>query len=154
MSFLTSFWLFPQKEQERLPWSSRLRSFGTEENGSTRPAPAARPGASYRGDLLAARSAQLLDQDVVDQAVLLGLDRAHEVVALGIRLDALDRLAGVLHQQLVQLVARPEDLLGVDVDVRGLPREATERLVDQDARVRQREALALRARGQQERAHR
>jgi hypothetical protein len=24
MSFLTSFWLFPQKEQERFPWSSRF----------------------------------------------------------------------------------------------------------------------------------
>jgi hypothetical protein len=24
MSFLTSFWPFPQKEQERLGWSSRL----------------------------------------------------------------------------------------------------------------------------------
>ena len=42
---------------------------------------------------------------------------AHEVVALGVVLDPLDRLAGVLDQQLVQLVARPQDLLGVDVDV-------------------------------------
>src|ERR1051325_3078247 len=67
--------------------------------------------------LLARRRAELLDEDVVDEALLLGLDRAHEVVALRVGLDALDRLTRVLDQQLVQLVARPEDLLGVDVDV-------------------------------------
>ena len=96
----------------------------------------------------------LLDEHVVDEAVLLGLVGAHEVVALGVGLDALDRLPGVLDQELVQLVARPQDLLGVDVDVGRLAREAAQRLVDHDARVRQRVALALGAGREQERAHR
>src|SRR6187402_1160964 len=61
--------------------------------------------------LLAGRGGELLDEDVVDEAVLLGLDRAHEVVALGVGLDPVERLTGVLHQQLVQLVTRPQDLL-------------------------------------------
>ncbi len=39
---------------------------------------------------------RLLDEDLVDEAVLLGLAGAHEVVALGVGLDPLDRLAGVL----------------------------------------------------------
>src|ERR1700722_9531682 len=49
----------------------------------------------------------LLNQDLIDEAVLFAFDGAHEVVALGVRLDPLHRLAGVLDQQLVQLVAGP-----------------------------------------------
>src|SRR6266700_898309 len=37
MSFLTSFWFFPQKEQERFPCSSRFRSVGTGQKRSTDP---------------------------------------------------------------------------------------------------------------------
>ena len=65
----------------------------------------------------------------------------------------LDRLAGVLGQDLVQALAQVQDFLGVDLDVRGLALEAAHRLVDHDARVGQAEALALGARGQQQRAH-
>ena len=43
-----------------------------------------------------------------------------------------------------------QDLLGVDLDVRRLALEAAERLVDHDARVRQRVALALGAGREQE----
>src|SRR5580692_607724 len=35
---------------------------------------------------------RLLDQDLIDEAVLFAFDGAHEVVALGVRLDPLHRL--------------------------------------------------------------
>ena len=75
MSFLTSFWLLPQKEQERFPWSSRLRSVGTVKNRSTGSARSQRLGfvALYWCFYLPPR--RLLDEDLVDEAVLLGLDR-------------------------------------------------------------------------------
>ena len=94
------------------------------------------------------------DQHLVDDAVLLGLRRRHEVVALGIVLDLVDGLTGVLRVQLVERVARLQDLARVDVDVGRLTLKAGERLVDHHARVRQRVALALRAGGEQEAAHR
>ena len=49
-------------------------------------------------------------------------------------------------QDLVHLLAQAEDLPRLDVDVGRLALHAAERLVDHDARVRQREALALGAR--------
>src|SRR5205807_1477149 len=53
-----------------------------------------------------------------------------------------------------QPLAHREHLAGVDVDVGGLPLEARGGLVDDDPAVGQREALALGAAGQQQRAHR
>ena len=44
--------------------------------------------------------------DLVDEAVLLGLFCRHVVVALRVVLDALDRLPGVLGEDLVQALAR------------------------------------------------
>ena len=46
-----------------------------------------------------------------------------------------------------------QDLPGVDLDVGGLALEAAQGLVDHHARVRQAQALALGAAGQQHRAH-
>jgi hypothetical protein len=69
-------------------------------------------------------------------------------------LDLLHRLAGVIDEDAVELLAHPEDLLGLDVDVGRLPLGAAQRLVDQDARVRQGEPLALGAGREQERGHR
>jgi hypothetical protein len=56
-------------------------------------------------------------------------------------------------EDVVELIADVQDLAGMDVDVRRLPLEAPERLVDHHARVRQAEALALGAAGEQQRAH-
>src|SRR5450432_3198487 len=153
MSFFTSFWDLPQKEQERFPCSSRLRSVGTVKKRSTSPSPWGNDERGRRGHLLGG-DGRLLHEHLVDEAVLLGLAGAHEVVALGVRLDALDGLTRVPHEQVVELVARAQDFLGVDVDVRRLAREAAQRLVDEDTRVRQRVALALRARREEEGAHR
>ena len=68
-------------------------------------------------------------------------------------LDLLDALAGVLGQDLVQPVARLEHLARMDLDVRRLALKAAQRLMDHHARVRQAEALALGAAGEQHRAH-
>src|SRR5262245_63525574 len=63
MSFFTSFWFLPQKEQLRLPWLSSLRLSKFLR--------------SRRARLLTlARVLLLLDEDLVDDAVLLRLARA------------------------------------------------------------------------------
>src|SRR3954469_25293388 len=96
----------------------------------------------------------VLGDHAVDDAVFLGLVRAHEVVALGVGPDLVDVLAGMLGDDLVQAPAQLDDLAGVDLDVGGLALEARADLVDEDLRVRERHPLALRAAGQQQRAHR
>src|SRR5207248_5560961 len=52
-------------------------------------------------------------EDLVDDAVLLGLLRGHDEVAVGIGLDLLDGLARVLREDLVEELAVPQDLLGL-----------------------------------------
>src|SRR3954447_19665106 len=127
MSFLTCRCDFPQKEQR----SCSLESVGRAISGGS-----------------------VLRDDPVDDSVLLGLLRGHEVVALGVLADLLDRLARVLGDDLVELLAQLDDLAGVDLDVGGLALESRGDLVDQDLRVGQRHALALRAAGEEQRAHR
>src|SRR5690348_3648703 len=98
ISFLTSFCALPQNEQvNEAP--SRF-SIGIVVLERTVPR---RPGL---------RLPRLLggDEDLVDQAVLLGLRRAHEVVPVGVLLDLVDGLAGVLRVQLVEPVAHLQDL--------------------------------------------
>src|SRR3954449_5857383 len=91
--------------------------------------------------------------DAVDDLVLLRLLRAHEVVALGVLRDLLQRLTGVLGDDLVEPLADVDDLLGVDLDVRRLTGEAARDLVDQDLRVGQRHPLVRCAAGEQQGAH-
>src|SRR5690348_15690268 len=104
----------------------------------------------WPGSLLGGRQdgyPRLLD-DPVDQAVLDGLLRREEVVAVGVALDALQRLARVLGDELVQHAADTDDLAGVDVEVARLTLQALaadQRLVHVDGGARQREPLALRA---------
>ena len=86
----------------------------------------------------------LLAEDLVDQAVGLGLCRRHEVVAFGVALDFVDRLAGVPRVQRVDSVPRFEDFEGVDLDVAGLPLHSRQRLMDHHAGVRENVALAFR----------
>src|SRR4051794_29454469 len=52
---------------------------------------------------------------LVDEAVFLGLDGGQVAVALGVLGDPLDVLAGVLGQDLVDVLAVGEDLLGLDL---------------------------------------
>src|SRR5262249_52519206 len=103
MSFFTSFCDLPQKEQLRLPLppprsiSSRFRSISYRYRTRT---------AAALLVPFAIRDVLLVGDDVVDEAVFLGLHGSHEVVALGVVADAIEGLAGVLGEQLVQLVAR------------------------------------------------
>ena len=81
--------------------------------------------------------------DAVDQAVLDRLLRGEEAVALHVRVDLLLGLPGVERVDLVDPLARLEDLSRVDLDVGRLALEAGRRLVDQDAAVRQRACACL-----------
>src|SRR2546429_4899551 len=72
--------------------------------------------------LFGGRSRQLtpLFEDLVDEAVAHRLLPVHEAVAVGVLLDALDALAGVLGQDFVQPVARLEHFLGMNLLIRRL----------------------------------
>ena len=86
MSFLTSRWLLPQNEQARLVPSSFFFNCA----------------APPLLDL--AQPALVAFDDLVHQPVVLGLAGVHEVVAVGVLLDLLDVLAGVLGEDLVEAV--------------------------------------------------
>jgi len=79
--------------------------------------------------------------------------RGHEAVVLGVGLDLSGVLAAVLAEDLVDLLAKGQELLGVDLDVGGLALDAAPGLVDHHARVGKRAALALRSGGEQHRPH-
>src|SRR5262245_53130037 len=90
---------------------------------------------------------------MVDDSVLHRGFPAHEVVAVSVLFDLLDRLASVLRQDLVQAITRLEHLASMNVDVGRLSMEAPERLMDHDPGVREGEALALFSACEQNRAH-
>src|SRR5688572_21202514 len=74
--------------------------------------------------------------DVIDNPVFLALVGRHDVVPFGIVLDALERLPGVVHQNLVQALAGAQQFTSVDVDVGRLAGQPMhEGLMDEDARV-------------------
>src|SRR3546814_4782563 len=83
----------------------------------------------------------LLDH-LVNQTEGLRLLARHEIVPLHALLDLVHRAAGVLDVDLVQPLAGPDDLAGVDLDVGGLALEAAGRLVDHHLGIRQAVALA------------
>ena len=92
--------------------------------------------------------------DLVDQAVLDGLLGGEPAVAVGVGVDLLDGLAGVLGDQVEQDLLDVQRLLGLDLDVGGRAAHAGGGLVHHDPRVRQGVALALGAGAEQELAHR
>ena len=81
--------------------------------------------------------------DVVNQAVFLGLLAGHIKIPLGILIDAFNGLAGVFGHNPVQFFPQAQNLLGLDVHVRGLALEAAQGLVDQDPGVGQGKLLPL-----------
>src|SRR4029077_3880059 len=112
MSFLTCFWLFPQKEHlSRSPPSPNFATVG--------PPPCSRlahPGRSRDRRQFAVRD------HLVDDAVRLGFVGAHDEVAVRVARDLLDRLARVVREEPVEELPHPDDLLGLDLDVDGLTR--------------------------------
>src|SRR5579875_554465 len=149
ISFLTWRWDLPQK----LHRSCSLESVGLAIAVAALLAashPGRLPGRRHAPAGLAdgsgaepPRSPRLVLRDhPIDDAILLGLVRAHEVVALGVLTHLLEVFAGVLGDDLVQAPAHVDDLFRVDLDVGRLALEARGHLVDEDLRVRQRHALA------------
>src|SRR5437764_2433508 len=149
MSFFTCFCDLPQNEHFRRSESPNLAMIS--------PSPGPNQAPILRGSRRGGSKFRLhfsRCEDLVDDAVLLGLLSRHDEVAVGVVLHLLDGLAGVLGEQLVQELAVPQDLLGLDLDVDGLALRAAVGLVDEHPRVRQREALAARAGRQQHRRRR
>jgi hypothetical protein len=87
-------------------------------------------------------------EHLIDQAVFLRLLGAHIPVPLGLELNLLDRLTGMLGQDTVDRLFGPEDLLGLDLDIGGLSGHAAPRLVQHDLGVGQGEPAALGTRRQ------
>src|SRR5919206_3677 len=161
ISFLTCFCDLPQNEHfNRSPpspnlaiWSSPLAQ-GCGRRLLERTCPLVPPATIFLSLLSARDSQQLLGRlpaldDLVDDAVLLGLAGGHDEVAVGVAGDLVHVLAGVGGQDLVQHAAHADDLAGLDLDVDRLALGPTRGLVDQDARVGQAEPLAGGAGGQQ-----
>src|SRR4029077_825179 len=93
------------------------------------------------------RNRRLLD-DAVDQPVLDRLLRVEEEVSVGVALDSLQCLTGVLGDQLVEDAPDADDLTRVDVEVAGLPLQTLtpdQWLMHVDGCARQRESASLRA---------
>src|SRR3546814_18164132 len=56
--------------------------------------------------------------DAADQAVFLGLLRAHPEIAFGIAAHAFDRLAGLAREDFVEALTHHHDFLGTDRNIR------------------------------------
>merc|ERR1712078_814418 len=95
-----------------------------------------------------------LHNDVVNQPVLLGLRSGHEVVAVRVLGDGRHVLPRELRKVPVEAELVVQDLVGLDLDVRGLPLRAAQGLVDHDAAIGEPVTLALLPRGEQEGPHR
>src|SRR6478735_4189913 len=102
----------------------------------------------------AARDARRDRDDLVDEAVVLGLLGGVPAVTVAVADDRLHGLAGVVGGDLRHPRLRAEQVLRLDLDVRGGTADAGRTLVHEDVGVGEREALARRATGEQELAHR
>src|SRR5436309_14984597 len=110
--------------------------------------------ARSRGVSEATCDASVAVEHPIYQAVLDRLLGWEEAVALHVDAHLLRLAACVLGIDVIDPIADAEDLARVDLDVGRLSFKAGRGLVDEDARVGQRRALALGPRGQQQRAHR
>ena len=63
-----------------------------------------------------------LSDHFINNTVFSTLLGVHDVVSLGVLFDPFELLSGVRHEDLVEPLPHPQDLLGVDVDVCRLPR--------------------------------
>ncbi len=93
-------------------------------------------------------------QNLVENAVFLGVFGVHPEISLGVFLDLFDILARMVGKDRVETLAQPENLLSLDLDVGGLSLGAANGLMHVDRGVGQGIALALGAGGQQHRAKR
>src|SRR5690606_25508036 len=75
------------------------------------------PGALELLDAFADQIATMRDAEI-DEAVLLGLFRAHEMIAVHIVRGVLYGLTGMLRHDLVETMTRIDDFLRLDLDIR------------------------------------
>src|SRR5688500_14646663 len=133
ISLRTSFWSLLQNEQRRISVSPFFLTISYGFSLMLHPFP----------------------DDVIDYPVFLPLVGRHDVVALGVFLDPLERLPGVVHQDFIQALAHAQNFAGMNVDIGRLSRQPLhQRLMNDDARIGQRKPLALGAGRQQHRRHR
>src|SRR3954452_14698471 len=147
MSFLTCFWLLPQKEHFSRSPPSPMRATTfllihcDHHPSASRTVPRPSPirgrdtvslsaGGERRGAL--ERLEHGVDQAVLDRAL-----GGEDLVALDVAADLLHRPPRVVADHLLEQLAHPQDLVGLDLDVRALA-EGTPGvgLVDQDPAVR------------------
>src|SRR4051812_23676791 len=95
-----------------------------------------------------------MDDHTVDDAVVQGFLRGHEVIAFHVLRDLVHLLSRVLGHDLLESPLEGDRLPGMDLDIGRLPLEAAPDLVNQDLGVRQRHPLSFRAACKEERAHR
>src|SRR5262245_52565411 len=134
ISLRTSFWSLLQNEQRRISVSPFFLTM------------------PYQGYVSMLHP---FTDDVIDYPVILPLVRRHDVITLSVFLNALKSLPRVVHQDFVEPLAHAQNFPGMNIDVSRLSRQPLhQRLVDDDAGVGQREALALGAGGEQHGGHR
>jgi hypothetical protein len=97
-----------------------------------------------------ARETSMMRDHSVDDPVLARLVRRHEVVALHVLRDPLERLARVLGDDLFQAPLDADYFARLDLDIGCLPFETAGDLVEQSLRVWQRRPLPLRAAGEEQ----
>src|SRR5258706_12102979 len=116
ISLRTSFWSLLQNEQRRISGSPFFLTI-----------------CALRG---IASMLHPFPDDIVNNPVFLPLIGRHDVVALGVFLDALDGLSRMVDEDLVEPLAHAQNFAGRDVDVRRLAGQPLhQRLVDHDPRV-------------------
>src|SRR5665213_4013352 len=108
MSFRTSFWSLLQKEHRRTSVSPAFFTICVSCSADR----------TRRAGLETCTTCGYLRpfaDDIVNNTVFLALFGRHDVVALGVVLDALDRLPRVVHQDLVEALPHTEDLAGCNI---------------------------------------
>jgi len=72
--------------------------------------------------------------NLIDQTIVTSLGGAHDAVALDIALDGLDRLSGMVGEDLIEPLTKTEDLFSGNLDIGRLTGDSTRGwLVNQDA---------------------
>src|SRR5918912_1020459 len=145
MSFLTCFWLLPQKEHlsrsESPNFAMPPGPFLVERPGLSLPRPPRLFYALLGGGCSKLRCNSAARDDLVDDAVVLRFLGRQDEVAIGVPADTLQGLSGVNGDQLIEKLAIADDLLGLDLDVDRLALGAAVRLVQQHPRMREGESL-------------
>src|ERR1700730_12300630 len=130
MSFRTSFWSLLQKEQRK---TSVSPAFFTMLAARPWPQP------------MHARLGPFPD-DIVNNTVFIALIGRHDVIALGVVLDAFDRLARVKYEDFVETLPHPQNLTRGNIDIGRLPPQSGHQgLVNHNSGIRERKPFPLRA---------